>query len=161
MSYGSYGDRARSSGALGEQAAKDVFGLSEPEVEIKTLCEKNYRVVLKLSQLERMAEKDFLIVIYSRGSRNRKRNKRKYELSIEDAFEQPLEFIFVSGETLCRLISREGIRAEFVNEEFSSNGHFRAYVPVRLIRKGKPKLFKKHRVYNGEDYIAAVKSCPF
>lgn len=162
MSYGAHGDLARSSGLLGEEAAKVVFGLSEPEVEIKTLCEKNYRVVLKLAQLERMVDKEFLIVIYSRGSRKLKRNKkREYELSIEDAFKRPLEFIFVSGETLCQLISREGIRAEFVKQEFTCGGHFCAYVPVKFLRKGKPQLFKKHRVYNGAEYIEVVKSIPF
>ncbi len=161
MSEGSYGDRARSSGYLGEEAAKTVFGLSEPEVEIKTLCEKNYRVVLKLSQLEKMADKTFLIVIYSRGSRKNNKGKRKFEISIEDAFKHPLEFIFIGGEVLCQLVSREGIRAEFVRHECINSGHFCVYLPVRLLRKGKPKLFNQHRVYNGAGYIEAVERIPF
>lgn len=129
--------RADRAGKLAEALVLQEFGLAEPAIEIKASCRKDSRVIVKLSQLERQIELDYVIVVYDRGRRTTRKGREVSELTIEDAFKQPCEFIVLPGYQVARIVHERGCRVRFVNDPHNVNGKFSADIPLGKLREGK------------------------
>lgn len=164
-----YGERARNSGALGEALILELFGLREPEVEIKTFHAKEYSVPLTLCQLEKAAGKRYLFVIYDRGARKQhpKTKKRHYEKSVQRAM-QTANIYSISGTDLLQLVleevNEEGASGlAFLKHESQAKGRFVVYLSKLRITNHATNncLFTgSHCCYDCNDLIQAVEDLP-
>lgn len=137
------------SGIQGELKVFSVFGLREPTIEVKSAGKHNYQVVLKMSQLERQAWLDYVIVVYDRQCRRLTKGKRKGALkptiTIEQAYKQPVEFLVVPGHTLIDMIIKKRSCVRFVRDRGGPNGAFVTYIRLNLLREflgGEPELLE-------------------
>lgn len=155
--------RADRAGKLAEALVAQVFGLSEPAIEVKASCRKDSRVIVKLSQLERQIELDYVIVVYDRGRRETRTGKEVSKLSIEDAFKQPCEFIVLPGYQIARIIHDRQCRIRFVNDPHNVNGKFSADIPLGKLREGKTNtvLQSGHSLFGNPPQAKADKSGNF
>lgn len=128
------GSKTERSGKLAERACLAVFGITEPEIEVKAVGMHNNHSVIKLTQLERSGDKHYVIVVYNRQHKYTKGRKRHpvCGLTIEQAFEHPLEFIVVPGARLCPAIVGSYVR--FLREVNGPAGHFYVYPAVSKLR---------------------------
>lgn len=164
-----YGERARNSGALGEALILELFGLREPEVEIKTFHAKEYSVPLTLCQLEKAAGKRYLFVIYDRGVRKQhpKTKKRHYEKSVQEAM-RTASIYSVSGTDLLQLVleevNEEGASGlKFLKHESQAKGRFVVYLSKwRITNHGERSrgFMERHFCYDCNDLIQAVEDLP-
>lgn len=133
--------RAVRAGEYGEAAVREVFGLREPTVEVKTVTRHKCNVGLRMSQLEKMQQRAFVIVVYSRARYARKREGKcinEYKRSIADAFDEPLEFIFTDGAELARLaVGNHKVLRLIPDQRNNMPPKFYAVVPLRLLRDGR------------------------
>jgi hypothetical protein len=128
------------SGKLAEAACLRVFGVTEPNIEVKAVAAHNNHSVIKLTQLERSGDKDYVFVVYHRQHKYTRGRKRApvCTLSIEQAFEQPLEFVVVPGAKLCGLVIGSYVR--FLREVNGPSGHFYVYPALAKLREAALQL---------------------
>lgn len=130
--------KVRTAGELAESHVKRTFGLSEPHIEVKAAKKRNWHVVVSLAQLERNAGKSYCVVVYDRGMKLNKRAKRRVarvEQPIEQAFEQPLEFIFIDGVVLARQVIRQRHQIRAIMSTRRLDVRFYAYLSINQLRE--------------------------
>ncbi len=157
----SAGDNAKASGALGEEAVLKVFGLREPEVEVKTMMKQKVALI-EVSQLERFTGKTYIFVTYNRGPRHRRGSKRHFGTSIQDAFREPLRFTFMTSEELVDMGRNGEMKLRYVKHAHESGGRFYFEFNVRNHTKDKPfQTHQGHVVHFGESYVSEVNAVQF
>jgi len=155
------GDNAKASGALGEEAVLKVFGLREPEVEVKTMMKQKVALI-EVSQLERFTGKTYIFVTYNRGPRLSKRDGRYFGTSIQDAFKAPLRFTFMTSEELIDLGRNGEMKLRYVKHAYEAGGRFYFEFNVRNHTRDKPfQTHQGHVVHFGESYVLERNSVPF
>lgn len=150
--------RANRAGALAQKACRSVFGVSEPEVEVKSSLRSYYRVKIPLRQLEEQWEKDYVIVIYDcvrkRITRGPRKGLHKHTLTIEQAFKKPLVFCVIPGVDLMKLIADNNLSIQFVQRDYHRPPKLSVSCPIRLLKKGNPvELEEGHLRYGPEPSV--------
>lgn len=145
-------------GSLAQQACLSVFGITEPDIEVKSSHRTYYRVKVPLYQLEAQWEKDYVIVVYDRIRKTIKRGPRKgqnkHELTIEQAFKRPLEFVVIPGVDLMKLIAEHNFRIQFLRPDLYRPPKLLVTVPLRYLKTGEPvELEKGHFRYGPEPSV--------
>lgn len=144
------GKAARTSGALGEYAAQAVLGLSEPDVEIKTMQLERGRFSVELTQLERHPEKVYVIVAYSRGP-YKGTKVRKWEKTIKQAFEGSLVFVIIEGYRLIEIVKAGNFKTRWVDHERRTGGRFVALFKLTDAKEGTDSRVMNHK---GQSHLA-------
>ncbi len=88
---------SHTSGRLAEAAVYQVFDLREPYVEVKACQKRHLRVVIKKSQVDIWPFKTYVVVVYDRDYAR---------LSFEQAFENQLMFLFLTGAELMKVVKK-------------------------------------------------------
>jgi hypothetical protein len=156
------GTNARLAGQLGERACRDVLGLSEPDVEVKTMQLERHKFSVELTQLERQPDKVYVVVAYSRGPRTGTfKGPRKYLVSIADAFKGGLTFALVSTDQLLTLIKEKRFEIRWVEKNYRTKARFVALfrltdvmettTPDRLVYNN-----QIHEVHNSRELVKAL-----
>ena len=152
-------------GSLAEQAVERVFGVTEPVVEVKASLRTWYRFDLRLSQLERQASKDYVFVVYDRVrariSKGPRKGLNKHTLSVEDAFQQPLEFLVATGERLLQLSIAHQLPLRVIRGSPDYPMKLLVRFPLGLLKVGKPKRLKDGHVLYGDKPGSPHDGVPF
>lgn len=147
------GNNAKQAGELGEQTVLRVFGLSEPDVEVKTVM-KQKPALIEVNQLERFTGKTYVFAIYNRGARKRRGKKRFFERGIKEALSEPMRFLFMTSEELVGLAKVGEFKLRHVKHEYQSGGRFYFEFQVSKHVAGMPfTSHEGHQVFNGDEHV--------
>lgn len=138
--------KANLSGELAEKAVRKVFGLEEPQVEVKSARKRNWHVVIGLTQLEQCIEDVYCVVVYERGPRGK---GKKATYTIKEAYKRPLEFIFIPATEVAKQAIKQRHQLRAVTSSTKCEVKFYVYLSLKQLREraGNKHQHGKHTVY--------------
>lgn len=146
---GKNGSKAELSGKLGEAFCLEKWGVEEgDEYEVKSTCDRNNQVILKVIQLIQSLHKTYVAVRYTRMRRTVKRGKRKGRRvpneSIGAAYEKHLDVFCASGVYLLQKI--EELKRSLLSTSYENDGAWAPYWTLRIKHFPQDVLFEDERV---------------
>jgi hypothetical protein len=128
--------KAQRSGECGEAFCKKHFGIEEDDTyEIKSCAYRNYQFVVRVIQMMKFYDKQFVVVRYKRRFKTLSRGPRKGKRipidTIEEAYRRHLDIYALSGMKILEILCANHVRLQKTN--FRNDGPWAPYWPV-LIR---------------------------